>query len=517
MTQLKQSLPLLIQEYPIKRLLKGFVIVKWRSNARDTAMNHQKIPQHMIMDHVARMGQESAVNILQNMARGHTELEVNPNNQMIEIRDLQKTYNERKTQMDQGSIRQIKDLNQNSQANQQKVHPKWEMDLMESMVLIKANQSSIQTNKQEHQSQQGIQTTQIQPGIVQLNQSHSSLDNHRTQILIGKQGLVPDQRISNQLPSQQREFAVGGRLVHFLEEWKKIKADVLIEKGIKANWIHQECPRILEENKYIPQQMRFGESVIALEELILKELREEIIEEVQKKDLRWINPCFAIPKSENGQWRKITDCSILNKFLLSSHFIIEDITTLRQTLQPNDWMIKVDLESAFHHIKVDKEFRPFLGFHFNGHFYQYKAMCFGVKHAPLVFYKTLHLAIQLIREQIRIRRISYFDDLIFLLQSSEDLECKKIEILQILKQFEKNKDDKSNKKMEQDCPKDDEREGKRTGKLHRSIKLLEALDTKRWPSYEEAEQGQTVCRFEQGLEQQSLLEQRYPLRDILVE
>jgi hypothetical protein len=51
----------------------------------------------------------------------------------------------------------------------------------------------------------------------------------------------------------------------------------------------------------------------------------------------------------------------------------------------------------------------------------------------------------------------------------------------------KNKDDKSNKKMEQDCPKDYEREGKRTGKLHRSIKLLEALDTKRWPSYEEAE------------------------------
>ncbi|KAA6377834.1 MAG: hypothetical protein EZS28_026639, partial [Streblomastix strix] len=82
---------------------------------------------------------------------------------------------------------------------------------------------------------------------------------------------------------------------------------------------------------------------------------------------------------------------------------------------------------------------------------------------------------------------------------------------------EKNKDDRGNKKMEQDCPKDDECEGKRTGKLHRSIKLLEALDTKRWPSYEEAEQGQTVCCFEQGLEQQSLLEQRCPLRDILVE
>ncbi|KAA6372855.1 MAG: hypothetical protein EZS28_031619, partial [Streblomastix strix] len=516
MTQLKQSLPPLIQEYPNKRLLKGSVIVKQRSNARDTAMNHQKIPQHMIKDHVARMGQESAVNKLQNMARGHQELGVNPNNQMIEIRDLQKIFNKNKTQMDQGSIRQIKDLNQVSQANQQKVHPKWEMDLMESMVLIKANQSSIQTNKQEHQSKQGIQTTQIQPGIVQFNQSHSSLDNHRTQILIGKQGLVPDQLISNQLPSQQREFAVGGRLVHFLEEWKKIKADVLIEKGIKAYWIHQECPRILEENKYIPQQMRSRESMIALEELILKELREEIIEEVQKKDLRWINPCFAIPKSEKGQWRKITDCSILNKFLLSSHFIMEDITTLRQTLQPNDWMIKVDLESAFHHIQVDKEFRPFLGFHLNGHFYQYKAMCFGVKHAPLVFYKTLRPR----RSGMLKDRNNSNTQAVWLEDIRKEISARfhlNPAVLGLGDRFkqrfdthdraEKNKDDKSNKKMGQDCPKDDEREGKRTGKLNRSIKLLEALDTKRWPSYEEAEQGQTVCRFEQGLEQQSLLEQ----------
>jgi hypothetical protein len=31
---------------------------------------------------------------------------------------------------------------------------------------------------------------------------------------------------------------------------------------------------------------------------------------------------------------------------------MEDITTLRQTLQIKDWMIKIDLESAFHHIPV---------------------------------------------------------------------------------------------------------------------------------------------------------------------
>ncbi|KAA6364418.1 MAG: hypothetical protein EZS28_040056, partial [Streblomastix strix] len=77
--------------------------------------------------------------------------------------------------------------------------------------------------------------------------------------------------------------------------------------------------------------------------------------------------------------------------------------------------------------------------------------------------------------------------------------------------------DKSDKKLELDCLEDDEFESMRIGKLHRSIKLLQAVDTKMWPSYEEAEQGQIVCLFKKTLEQQSLLEQRYHLRDIQME
>ncbi|KAA6387413.1 MAG: hypothetical protein EZS28_017061 [Streblomastix strix] len=299
--------------------------------------------------------------------------------------------------------------------------------------------------------------------------------------------------------------------------------------------------------------MRSAERMNAQEELERKELRKEITEEVQKKDLRWINLCFAILKSDKGQQRKITDCPILNKFLLSSHFIIEDITTLRQTLKRNDWMIKVDLGSAFNHIQIDKEFGTFLGFHFNNHFYQNKAMCFGAKHAPLVFYRTLRPVMQLIsREELnKTHCLQRRSDIPLIEQGRPGglkdrnnsntlavwLEDTKKEfgtgfllnpaVLRLGDQLEqrfdthdraeKNTDDKSHKNMEQDCPENDKCEGSRTDELHRSDKLLDDRDTKRWSSYKKAEQGQTVCRFEQGLEQQSLLEQRYPLRDILVE
>ncbi|KAA6312659.1 MAG: hypothetical protein EZS28_055888, partial [Streblomastix strix] len=103
-----------------------------------------------------------------------------------------------------------------------------------------------------------------------------------------------------------------------------------------------------------------SECLEAFEDRIQKELQKDIVEEVQLQDLSWVNQFFAIPKAEQGKWRKITDCSILNKFLRATYFIMEDMTTLRQIIQSKDFMIKIDLEMAFHLIPVDPAFPPFL-------------------------------------------------------------------------------------------------------------------------------------------------------------
>ncbi|KAA6375424.1 MAG: hypothetical protein EZS28_029046, partial [Streblomastix strix] len=51
-----------------------------------------------------------------------------------------------------------------------------------------------------------------------------------------------------------------------------------------------------------------------------------------------------------------------------------DIKSLQQLLQLKDFMINIDLESFFHLIQVDQEFRSFFGFNFNNRFYLYRAM-----------------------------------------------------------------------------------------------------------------------------------------------
>ncbi|KAA6362607.1 MAG: hypothetical protein EZS28_041866, partial [Streblomastix strix] len=100
---------------------------------------------------------------------------------------------------------------------------------------------------------------------------------------------------------------IGGRLTHFVDAWKLIGADAVVTRGIKAFWINTQAPQILERNMTNPVKIRSKDSQLALGKLIEKELQEDIIEEVPLNQLKWINPCFAIPKSEPGKWRKIMD------------------------------------------------------------------------------------------------------------------------------------------------------------------------------------------------------------------
>ncbi|KAA6392570.1 MAG: putative reverse transcriptase, partial [Streblomastix strix] len=206
-------------------------------------------------------------------------------------------------------------------------------------------------------------------------------------------------------------------------------------QGYKEYRINKQLPSSLQSNMTIPNQNRSKQSQEALGLLTQKELQEEIVEEVSLNQPKWINPCFAIPKKDQGKQRKITDCSLLNKHLQSIHFIMEDIQSLQQLLQPKDFMVKIDLESAFHHIQVDSDFKPFLGFTFNHKYYQYKAKCFGVKRAPLIFHKTLRPVIKFIREFRHVRIIANCDDIIILHQNQQELIYNIQLIINILTNF----------------------------------------------------------------------------------
>ncbi|KAA6375158.1 MAG: putative reverse transcriptase, partial [Streblomastix strix] len=233
----------------------------------------------------------------------------------------------------------------------------------------------------------------------------------------------------------QVQTPIGTRLLQFAEEWNKIGRGNLIRTGIQAHWSYLSSPQNLESNKFISQQRCSRIQDQALSSLIETELLEEIIEEVNGRDFRWINPIFGKYKKEQKKSRKITDCSIQNKCLISDQFQIEDVHTLSEMNRPGDWTIKIDLESTFHHVLVNKNLKSFLGFIFHGRFYRYRAMCFGIRQASLIFYKTLRPLMQLIRDNLRIRCVAYCDDLIFINSNQTELQIQVPLLIQTLNSY----------------------------------------------------------------------------------
>jgi hypothetical protein len=70
---------------------------------------------------------------------------------------------------------------------------------------------------------------------------------------------------------------------------------------------------------------------------------------------------------------------------------------IKQILEKQDFATTLDLENAFHHIKVSSDLLPYFGFAFQGRLFTYSGLPFGYKNSPYLFNKVLSIAIRSIR------------------------------------------------------------------------------------------------------------------------
>ena len=104
----------------------------------------------------------------------------------------------------------------------------------------------------------------------------------------------------------------------------------------------------------------------------------------------------------------------------NSHFKMEGIHLLRDLLQPQDWLGKIDLKDAYFVIPVWKDHRKYLRFVWKGSLLEFACLPFGLAAAPRLFTKVLKPVIVLLR-RAGIRLMIYLDDLLFMNQSKEGL------------------------------------------------------------------------------------------------
>ena len=126
-----------------------------------------------------------------------------------------------------------------------------------------------------------------------------------------------------------------------------------------------------------------------------KLLDSQAIEEVRDTSSLVCYNCLFLVGKPNGSFRPIIDLKRLNLFLDVPPFKMETLFSITAALQPQQWITKIDLKDAYHHILVHVNIHKYFCFVIAGKTYQFRVLPFGLSTAPREFTKTLAPLIQL--------------------------------------------------------------------------------------------------------------------------
>lgn len=147
-------------------------------------------------------------------------------------------------------------------------------------------------------------------------------------------------------------------------------------------------------------------------------------------DLGAISPCnrskndfcshiFLAPKP-NGTKRFILNLKSLNKFVVTTHFKMEDYRTAAKLVPPSGFMANIDLTEAYLLVPINRAHRKYLRFEFNGICYEFNAMPYGLSVAPRVFTKLMKEVMNSLRKE-GYKSVIYLDDILCI--GNTYLEC----------------------------------------------------------------------------------------------
>ena len=152
---------------------------------------------------------------------------------------------------------------------------------------------------------------------------------------------------------------LGGRLRFFHKNWNMITSDpyiLEIVQGYKLDLV--EIPF----QAFTPKPLLFFKSETELLDNEIRDLHaKNAIRVVQPTHGQFISTVFAVPKKDGGT-RPVTNLKEVNQILNYHHFKMEGTHLLRNMLQPNDWMGKIDLKDAYFVIPIWENHQKFLRF-----------------------------------------------------------------------------------------------------------------------------------------------------------
>ena len=111
--------------------------------------------------------------------------------------------------------------------------------------------------------------------------------------------------------------------------------------------------------------------------------------------------------------RLILDLRYVNEHLRIPAFRYEGLSRAAELLCHGDWLFTLDLKSGYHHVDIHASCWTYLGFEFDGHYYMFRSLPFGLATAPYVFTQVVKQLAGRWRSR-GIRLVPYVDDILFM-------------------------------------------------------------------------------------------------------
>ena len=214
------------------------------------------------------------------------------------------------------------------------------------------------------------------------------------------------------------------------QAWERIGASQTI-----IDWISSGVPLTFKEE---PQPCKFRNIVRSSREanFIQEEINDLLISgaicKVNENETHCVLPIKCVPK-KNGKLRLVLDCRHVNEQIQCPKFSQEGIQTVAELIEEGDKIITIDLKNGFHHVKVQPKYHKYLAFQWNGEFYVWQVLAFGIRSAPYFFNKILRPVVSFLRQQ-GIRNSVFVDDFIVLLRTLCATDHKDF-VLQVLEEL----------------------------------------------------------------------------------
>ena len=165
-----------------------------------------------------------------------------------------------------------------------------------------------------------------------------------------------------------------------------------------------------------PQVHKFSTPEKVLIEKEMKELEEKgAIKPVSPVQDQFLSNSLLVKKKDGGN-HPVINLKNLNGFVDYQHFKMEDISTLKDLIQPNDWMIKLDLKDAYFCVPIHKDHRKYFRFQWINSIKEFSCLPFGYRPAPRRFTKLFRPVLALLWK-MGMRLVIYTDEIIILNQS----------------------------------------------------------------------------------------------------